>query len=418
MEDNKNLKLYPKYRKIAMDFLFFYTINVLFLTEVKHISMSAVVLVDTLYAFFSVIVQIPASALINKIGRKNSMILGNILDAIYLIVVINSTGLYHLLIAEVLCAAGFALKEGAEPAILNSSINLEKEEKSKLFSKIQGKAVSGYFFLRAGSMILAGFLFEINGYIPMYLSLFVVIIGLIMSTQFEVTEEKIDKRGDAEEKVSFKEAIKFANKSNRCKSLLLYSSIFYGIIIVLATYEISLLEDLGVSSRIIGVAFAILNLVSAFSSKMENDFQNTFKNRTLTVIGILLVFSCMLSGGVSIVNIPLKAKFLIIFIMYIIKFACVGLYNVFLIKYLSNFTNRKIDAQIFSINNFMISIFSIVFGVLGSVLLEYFNISKSMMIFGAISLIIMVWVLIYMRHKVGLKPEEYSKEELKYDVKI
>lgn len=145
MEDNKNLKLYPKYRRISMDFLFFYTINVLFLTQIKHISMSEVVLVDTLYAFFTLLAQFPASILVNKIGRKNSMILGNILDAVYLIVVINSTKLIHLLIAEILCATGFSLKEIAEPSILNTSIKSNKEDKSKMFSMIQGKAVSGYF---------------------------------------------------------------------------------------------------------------------------------------------------------------------------------------------------------------------------------------------------------------------------------
>ena len=41
METNdKNLKLYPRYRRLARDFLFFYTINVLFLTQVKKIDMS------------------------------------------------------------------------------------------------------------------------------------------------------------------------------------------------------------------------------------------------------------------------------------------------------------------------------------------------------------------------------------------
>lgn len=104
--------------------------------------------------------------------------------------------------------------------------------------------------------------------------------------------------------------------------------------------------------------------------------------------------------------------------MYVIKFFCVGLYNVFLVKYLSNFTNRKIDTHIFSINNFMVAIFSIIFGIIGSKLLEYFIITNAMIIYGGISLIVIVIVLFYMRKRVGLNPEEYSEIELKYDVKV
>lgn len=417
MEDNKNLKLYPKYRRLAMDFLFFYTINVLFLTQIKHINMSAVVLVDTFYAFFVLIVQVPASAVVTKIGRKRSMILGNISNAIYLILVINSTKLIHLLIAELLCATGFSLKEISEPSILNSSIASTKEDKSKIFSRIQGKAVSGYYLLSAGSMILSGFLFEINGYIPMFLSLMIVIITLIMSTRFEESENKLQ-NNNIKENNSLKDAIKFVATTKRCKALLTFSAVFYGIITVLATYEISLLEELGISSKIIGIIFAILNLVSAFSSNIESAFQNTFKNRTLTIIGLLLVFSCMISGSVAVIPISLKCAVSIIFIMYIIKYFTVGLYNVFLIKYLSNFTNKEIDTQIFSINSFLTATCGVVFGIIGSALIEYFTAAEAMMIFSGISLIIMITVLLYMRKRVGLKPEQYSQLELKYDVKV
>ena len=100
METNdKNLKLYPRYRRLARDFLFFYTINVLFLTQVKKIDMSAVVLVDTFYSLFVVILQIPISLIIDKIGRRKGIIIGNLCNVIYLILVMNSSNLFHLICA-------------------------------------------------------------------------------------------------------------------------------------------------------------------------------------------------------------------------------------------------------------------------------------------------------------------------------
>ena len=188
-KEDKNLKLYPKYRQLSMDFLFFYTINVLFLTQVKHINMSAVLLVDTFYALFVIMCTVPASIIVGKIGRKKGMILGNLCNIIYLILVMNSTNLLQLILAEITCALAFGLKDIAEPSILNASINYSNEEKSNIFAKIQGKAVSGYYVLSAISLILSGFLYEINGYIPISLTLTIVIITLIISTRFQDVKE-------------------------------------------------------------------------------------------------------------------------------------------------------------------------------------------------------------------------------------
>lgn len=415
---DSNLKLYPKYRRLSMDFLFFYTINILFLTQIKKIDMSAVVLVDTFYALFVVIWQIPASFFVSKIGIKKGMILGNICNAIYLITVINSKNLIHLIIAETFSSLAFSLKDISEPAMLNESINATKAEKSKIFAKVQGKAVSGYYFLSAISMILSGFLFEINGYIPMFISLGIVITTLIMSTQFKNITSSQNSFENESNTVSLKEAINFSFKSQRCRCLLMFSAIFYGIVTVLATYEVSLLEDLNVSSRYIGIIFAALNIISAIASKNENIIQEKFKNRTLTFIGLSLVFSCVFSGIASNLNIPLIIVISIILIMYVVKYTMVGLYNVLLIKYLSNFTNSKIDTKIFAINSFCSSIIGVVFGIFASRLVDSMVTSNAMIVFGMVTFLIISAVLIYMKNKVGLEPKEYSKIELKYDEKI
>lgn len=414
--ENNNLRLYPKYRQISMDFLFFYTINILFLTQIKKIDMSAVVLVDTFYALFVVILQIPASYLVGKIGIKKGMILGNICNVLYLLVVINSTNLFYLVIAELFSSLAFSLKDISEPAILNESINASNVEKSKIFARVQGKAVSGYYVISAFSMILSGFLFEINGYIPISISLAIVIITLILSTRFEDVE--VLEKSEDKNIVPLKEAIKFSFESKRIRCLLIFSATFYAIITVLATYEVSLLEELNISSKYIGIIFAFLNIVSSFASKNQNIIQDKLKNRTLTFLGLMLTISCIISGVVSNLNIPFTIIISIILIMYIVKFAMVGLYNVLLIKYLSNFTNNKIDTRIFAINNFCSSVLGVIFGFFASILIDNMTSSNAIIIFGIFSLLIISIILIYMKNKLGLNPEKYSEVELKYDSKV
>ncbi|MBR1540382.1 MAG: hypothetical protein IJ629_04365 [Clostridia bacterium] len=70
-----NLNIFPLYRALSVDFLFFYTINFLFLTQIKHLSASVAVLEDSFYALFTIIFQFPASLIVDKIGRKKGLIL-------------------------------------------------------------------------------------------------------------------------------------------------------------------------------------------------------------------------------------------------------------------------------------------------------------------------------------------------------
>lgn len=415
---SKNLKLFPKYRQISRDFLFFYTINILFLTQIKKIAISEVVLIDTFYALFVVLAQIPASLIVEKIGRKRGMVLGNLFNVIYLVLVINSKNLVSLILAEIACSLGFSIKDIAEPAILNESIDLKKEEKSKKFAKIQSKAISGYYILAAISLAISGFLFEINGYIPMILSLIIVIVSLVMSTRFVEPNilNKYNKKSHVNKEVSLKTSIKFAFKSKRCRCLLMFSAVFFSIFTVLGTYEISLLEELKIESKYIGIIFAFLNIVSAIASKKQNTFQKRFKNRTLTILGMGISISCIIAGAVSVFStVNITIVMIVIIAMYIIKYIAVGLYNVLVIKYLSNFTNFQIDTKIFAINSFVASITSVIFGIFASNLIEKVPTPIAMITFGVVSFIMISIVLIYMKNKLGLDPKMYSELELKYD---
>ena len=418
METNdKNLKMYPRYRRLARDFLFFYTINVLFLTQVKKIDMSAIVLVDTFYALFVVILQIPISMIIDKVGRKKGIIIGNICNVIYLILVINSSNLFHLICAEIMSASGFSFKDIAETALLNESIELSKNEKSKMFAHIQGKAVSGYYILSAISMVVSGFIYGINPYYPMILSLIIVIITLLMSTRFyePVIVNKDDNKN--EEQVSFKESVLFAFKSKRCRSILLFGGVFYGVISVLATYEISLIEELNVSTGLIGILFAVLNIVSAISSNAQNRVHTMFRNKTLMFLAISLSVACILSGIVAKLNTSIYIVLGLITVLYLLKYWIVGVYSVLISKYLSNFTNEKIDTRLFAIYSFVTSVISVIFGIIASNFVSRMSTADSMILFGSMILVIFIIVLIYIRNKFGLNPEEYSEYELQFDKK-
>lgn len=412
----RNMKLFPTYKKIAWDYIFFYTINFLFLTQVKGINPADIVLIDSFYYLFSTIAQIPATFIIEFLGRKNSIIFANVLSCLYMVLVIFSANLFNLIIAELLCALAFAIKESAEPSLLNESIPPTKK-KSEIFARINEKGMSSYYIINGISTVLAGFLYEVNPYIPITLSLVTLIIVTLLSTLFIEPIKKSKKKSkiNMNQMQELKESFKFILKSERIKSLILFSVLMTGILGILSNYEISLLEDLEVSASSLGILFAILGITASIGTKKQDKIHKKYRNKSLTKIGLTLVGSCIISGIAGIVSKEYRIGIILIIVAYLVKYICAVAYYALIEKYLSNFTNKDIDTKIYTANNCIRSISSAVIGIMASFLLDRLETAYCMIIIGSIFAILMILVSKYMKTRVGLKPEAYSKEEVKYD---
>lgn len=414
----RNMKIFPTYKKLAWDYLFFYTINFLFLTQVKGINPADVVLIEAFYALFGIIMQIPAVFIVEFLGRKNSIIFGNIVNCLYMVVVMFSKNLFNLIIAEMMSSLAFAIKETAEPSLLNESIPKAKS-KDKIFAKINEKGAAGYYFINAVTKVLAGWLYQINAYIPMILSLATTVLVTIISAFFiePVNKKKINYK-EISISSNIKEiesSLKFILKSERLKSLLLYCSLIAGLFCALDIYEVSLLEELNISSGIMGMIFAGLGIISSFSSKKQEEFHQKYKNKSLAIIGFLITISCMLSGIIGVFSNEVRYLIIFIIIMYIVRYIINSIYYNLTEKYLRNFANEKIDTKIYTVKNFLKSIVSAIIGIFASFLLDRMNTSYCMIILGVVSTVLLLFIVKYMKKRVGLKPEEYSEDERKYD---
>ncbi len=97
-----------------------------------------------------------------------------------MVILMLSRNLFDLILAELISAIAFSIKNIAEPSLLNESIPPSKY-KSKIYSKINSKGATGHYLLGAICKVIAGFLFPINGYLPILCSLAVLMIVSVMS---------------------------------------------------------------------------------------------------------------------------------------------------------------------------------------------------------------------------------------------
>ena len=73
---NINVKLFPFYKMISWDLLFFYAIIFLYLVQVKNIPAPRVILSEALYNVAIMIFIIPSGKIVDKIGKKNEKVGG------------------------------------------------------------------------------------------------------------------------------------------------------------------------------------------------------------------------------------------------------------------------------------------------------------------------------------------------------
>ena len=69
-EKNRNIKLFPIYKMISWDLLFFYAIIFLYLVQVKKLSAPQVILAEALYNVAIMLFIIPSGKIVDKIGKK------------------------------------------------------------------------------------------------------------------------------------------------------------------------------------------------------------------------------------------------------------------------------------------------------------------------------------------------------------
>ena len=413
-----NMRIFPIYKRLAWDYLFFYTIDFLFLTQIKGISASDVMLKSTFHAFFSIVLQLPANIIVEFLGRKNSIIFGNILGCLYMLIIMMSGSLFDLIIAEFFSSIAFSIKNVAEPSLLNESIPPSRY-KSQIYSKLSSKGASGFYFFDAISRIVAGVLFTFNAYLPIILSLVILIIITILSIGFiEPIQKK--KKGNAilmykVEMRNVKEGFAFVLKSERLKALILCAALIYALLQISLTYNVSLEENIGLSSIAIGIIAAIGGMISSLASKHQGQFHNKFRNKSLITIAMILSISVIIAG---ILGIGAEKSFVLLLLVILAIFTynfCWGMFHTIIDKYLRNFSNEKIDTKIFAAYNLFRNVFRMLGTLLASFLLGKMETAYCMMIIGVLFTIIYILLGKYMKTRVGLKPEEYSKEERKYD---
>ena len=406
-----NIKIYPIYRIFSWDLIFYYSTIYLFLTIQKKLTASQVLQFDAFYILFRFLLQIPCTLIIQKIGKRKSLILANAVAVIHVLYIIFAPNFNVLIFSQLLCAFAFIIRGTCETDMLYDSLE-HNEKRGSTFAKIDGKAMSRYYYIEATSAVLSGFLYVINPYIPISLCFGTLFITFFLSIKFKDIHPAKGKMEIKEEAKIIRLGFKNILKSKRLKSLLVFNALFVGLLKILQNIRNTVLIEIGVQEQYFGIIFALMGIVTGIAARCQGKIHKKFRNRTLTFLSVPTAMSCLMMGLIMLCHIPYEIKMLIVLTMFAIQYSMKGPYHVLIKRYFNNFTTSEKRIKISTANNLCENAIASTVMFAASYLLEAVPIKYTTTMIGCIATVLFISLLDYMKGTVGLKPEEYSPKEI------
>jgi len=416
-----NLKIYPIYKMFAWDMLFYYAIVFIFVNQVKGLSASTILFIGALYYLFKIVFEIFCITIVDHIGKRKSLIFGNMFLAASTLALIVAPGVTALLICNILMSFGFVLKELSEDTLLSNSIPTS-EHKPNIFSKIDGKGSTFWLYLDAVSSIVTGFLFVVNAYLPMIMSLIFSIAAILISFGFQSLKDDKSNHNSSEPNnigqymKDLRHAFKFIFKSKRLKALLMFSALWTSFGDIFNSLKSVLLIHLNFPAKYFGIVAAVGQMLSATATKKLMLFHEKLRNRSLTWFSLPIAFSLILASLTVICSFNIIAIYTFVFAFFVIYYIAKGPYQTLIKRYFNSFSTPEINTKIYTAKSLLDNLAKSAMFFFSSFLFGLVGVPYALLIIGCVLAVLYVLLLDYMKTRLGLKPEEYDKKDIEFNL--
>ncbi len=228
---------------------------------------------ETIFHITSLIFEIPSGALADVVGRKNMLILANVMAAIGCGVMAMTSGFAGVAIAFVFHALGFNFASGSDEALAYDSLKLVHEEAR--YEKYASNQLIIYRITSALSTLCAGLALFLGYRIAYLLSVvnhviaIVVQLGLVevVHTDEEEKKEKEHRHIVREILTTFSDSFKFLWQHKKASVLMFANALVGAFDILLLFFLQSKLRDAGLSDKWLGFALFFMEMGGIIGAK-------------------------------------------------------------------------------------------------------------------------------------------------------
>lgn len=184
---SRSIKIYPIFASFTGDLIFFVPIDTLFLTLVKGLSASQITAMTMVALIICIVFQKVILAIVKKIGNVNSLRLGATMLLIASLVLTFGKSFIAMLLYKSIHELAVMFLNMDEIILKN---NLKAVNRKDDYFKIRNKSKIIYAIITLFTALVAGKMFNVNNYLPMYLS--IIIYVLVLGTAFLYYESKVN----------------------------------------------------------------------------------------------------------------------------------------------------------------------------------------------------------------------------------
>lgn len=277
-------KIFPFYRGLSLDLMFWAAISTIFLTTVKDFTSSEVNSLISISVLTVIIGYYLVLRIIQKIGRINAIKVGNILLLLGGILITFLKGYHGVLLGFILYQYSSFFKS-MDNAILKNNLKYINEEDK--FFEYQSKSTLIYSISTLIIAFFSGYIFNINNYLPMYISIaFCILNCILMNFIYE-----------APVKETKKEKIK-GFKFNKIIVFILLFFVLYQITDcgqtntkLLLQYNMEEFLNHNNTVLILGFIIFLSRIGRVLSNIVFNKLYDKLKNKLSIIINIMLIIS-------------------------------------------------------------------------------------------------------------------------------
>lgn len=185
----RSIKQYPLFYTFSADLIFFVPIDTLFLTLVKGLNASQISAMTMIGLLVCILSQKIVVNLTQKLGNSNSVKIGSFMLFLSSIIVTFGNSFISMVIYRIVNELAFMFWNMSSILLKNNLIFMKQENE---YYGIRNKAKVMYGIITMITALSSGYLFNIDKYIPMYISIIIYFIIFLLSLNFY--EAKIDNK--------------------------------------------------------------------------------------------------------------------------------------------------------------------------------------------------------------------------------
>ncbi|MDS0301387.1 MFS transporter [Halogeometricum sp. S1BR25-6] len=239
----------------------------------QGLNFTQIAILEAIYNLTTLLGEIPTGYIGDRVGRRNSLLIGTVLIAVTLLGIGLSESFFALAVLYVCWSAGYNFRSGSEDAWLHDTLTDDLSEDE--FAHVRGRGESAALAVGAGAAIVGGYLGSIDLSYPWFVAAAVTGFGAVVLLTLD--EPETYKKTDTDE-LSFRRTVGIVKEALSERNLrafilyyyVLYAAVTYLVFVFLQPIFQTVVVDLGVSpgqvESLLGWFYAAYSLVGAVLS--------------------------------------------------------------------------------------------------------------------------------------------------------